>query len=71
MAALEGCLLEPDERDSRVQCGSVCYTPESSTVSVCQLETALGTDALRIPWTRWKGYAFPPFVLISKVLRKV
>ena len=32
---------------------------------------ALGTDAMQIPWTRLKGYAFPPFVLISKILRKV
>jgi len=32
---------------------------------------ALGTDAMQIPWTGWKGYAFPPFVLISKILRKV
>jgi len=32
---------------------------------------AFGTDALRTPWTRWRGYAFPPFALINKVLRKV
>ena len=32
---------------------------------------AMGTDALKIPWTRWRGYAFPPFVLISKVLKKI
>jgi len=32
---------------------------------------AVGTDALQIPWIGWKGYAFPPFVLISKILRKV
>ena len=32
---------------------------------------AVGTDALQVPWTRWRGYAFPPFALISKVLRKV
>ena len=29
------------------------------------------TDALQVPWTRWRGYAFPLFALISKVLRKV
>ena len=33
--------------------------------------SAMGTDALQTPWIRWKGYAFPPFALISKVLRKV
>jgi len=32
---------------------------------------ALGTDAMRIPWIGWRGYAFPPFVLISRILRKV
>ena len=31
----------------------------------------IGTDTLQVPWTRWRGYAFPPFALISKVLRKV
>ena len=32
---------------------------------------ALGTDAMRIPRIGWRGYAFPPFVLISRILRKV
>ena len=32
---------------------------------------AIGTDALLTTWTRWRGYAFPPFALINKVLRKV
>ena len=32
---------------------------------------AIGTDALQVPWTRWRGYVFPPFALICKVLRKV
>ena len=32
---------------------------------------AIGSDALQLSWTSWKGYAFPPFCLIGKCLRKV
>jgi len=32
---------------------------------------AIGTDALQLNWTNWRGYAFPPFCLIGKCLRKV
>jgi hypothetical protein len=32
---------------------------------------ALETDALSIPWKGFYGYAFPPFVLVAKVLEKV
>lgn len=31
---------------------------------------AIGTDALQIPWDKYSGYAFPPFCLIGKCLRK-
>jgi len=33
--------------------------------------SAMATDALTIPWHRWMGYAFPPFCLIGKCLKKV
>ena len=39
MAAPQGHLLEPNERGSPVQCGSICHTPEPPTASICQLET--------------------------------
>ena len=32
---------------------------------------AIGSDALQLTWTGWTGYAFPPFCLIGKCLRKV
>ena len=32
---------------------------------------AIGVDALVLRWTEWKGYAFPPFCLIGKCLKKV
>ena len=32
---------------------------------------AVGTDALQLPWDRWVGYAFPPFCLIGRCLKKV
>lgn len=32
---------------------------------------AIGTDALQLPWDKWKAYAFPPFCLISRCLRKI
>ena len=32
---------------------------------------AIGADALQLTWTNWKGYAFPPFCLIGKCLKKV
>ena len=32
---------------------------------------SVGTDALQLPWDRWEGYAFPPFCLIGRCLRKV
>ena len=31
---------------------------------------AAGTDVLLLPWDKWKGYAFPPFCLISRCLKK-
>ena len=32
---------------------------------------AIAADALQVPWTGLQGYAFPPFCLIGKCLRKV
>lgn len=32
---------------------------------------AEGIDALGIPWTAVKGYAFPPFILIGRCLQKI
>ena len=32
---------------------------------------AVGTDVLQLPWDRWEGYAFPPFCLIGRCLRKI
>jgi len=32
---------------------------------------AVGTDAFQLPWDKYSGYAFPPFCLIGRCLRKV
>ena len=32
---------------------------------------AIGTDALQLQWNKWIAYAFPPFCLIGRCLRKV
>ena len=32
---------------------------------------AVGTDALQMPWWSERGYAFPPFALIGRCLRKI
>ena len=32
---------------------------------------AVGTDALLLPWEKWEGYAFPPFCLIGRCLKKI
>ena len=31
----------------------------------------MAMDALQVPWTKWTRYAFPPFCLIGRCLRKV
>ena len=58
----------------RVQCRSLCVTPNSSTLDLRQLEPDLGatyTDAMTRCWSLLKGYGFPPFSLIAPVLQKV
>ena len=32
---------------------------------------SMGADALQLPWNTWEGYAFPPFCLIGKCVKKV
>ena len=32
---------------------------------------AMATDAFRIGWTEVQGYAFPPFSMIGRCLRKI
>lgn len=32
---------------------------------------AMATDALQLRWNKWTGYAFPPFCLIRRCLKKV
>ena len=42
-----------------------------SYVSPCPDEDASGVDALSMPWTGLVGYAYPPGVLLPKVLEKM
>ena len=32
---------------------------------------AVGTDALQFLWSNWEGYAFPPFCLIGRCIKKI
>ena len=50
-----------------------CLSILSSTadyVSSAHVSEDWAVDALSIPWTDLLGYAFPPFAIISKVIRK-
>jgi len=40
----------------------VSWTPDPDSVAA---------DALQLPWNKWEGYAFPPFCLIGRCIKKV
>ena len=61
----------------KVQCRSLCVTPNGSSLNLRQLETTPRgylhrcNDSQLVDWSLLKGYAFPPFSLIAPVLKKV
>ena len=73
---LQGMANRPtsDSALPKVQCRSLCVTPNGSPPNLCQLETRSGCYLHRcndFDWSLLKGFAFPPFSLIAPVLKNI